>query len=146
MNVDGPQQTKERKTHFLNLLKMARIDGHVHMSELEHLFSVGDQWGVTVDEAKAMWDLNATVTYTIPADDDERFKQLHEIIEMMLVDGHIHVKEMEFCLQIAPVLGFRQTLVHKLVERMVDGQEHGEAEEHLHEAVNALLHKEPTDD
>lgn len=143
--MESRQRTNERKTHFLNLLSMARIDGHMDPTELEHLFSVGEQWGVTTDEVQSLWDRGAGINYTIPGDDDERFKQLHEIIEMMLVDGAIDPKEMEFCLQIAPVLGFRRSVLPKLVERMVDGREHGETEQRLHDAVIALLHEEPKD-
>ncbi len=145
MDVDSSRSAKERKTHFLTLLNMARIDGRVDPAELEHLFSVGEQWGVTVDEVKGLWERGTGITFTVPTDDDARFKQLYEIIEMMLVDGAIDPKEMDFCLQIAPVLGFRRTLVRNLVERMVDGQEHGESEENLHQAVNTLLHEEPAD-
>ena len=143
--MNNMQRAKERKTHFLNLLSMARIDGHMDVAELEHLFSVGEQWGVTSDEVQSIWDRGAGINYTIPVDDDERFKQLHEIIEMMLADGAIDPKEMEFCLQIAPVLGFRRSLVPKLVERMIDGQQHGETEQGLHDAVASLLHAQPTD-
>jgi hypothetical protein len=112
------EASKRRKAHLKNLVSLAKLDGRVAAEELDFLINVGARNGIYESDIKKMLASEATVKVTIPTNDAERFEILYDLIEMMLADGVMEERELDFAIDLCCRLGFKPAISGVLVRKM----------------------------
>ena len=115
-----PKSVKNRKdtSHFRQLIALAKTDGLIAESELELLYTIGARNNYKSEEIDQMLSDNSPVDFVIPSNDSDRFDQIFELVQMMLADGIVDEKEIDFCINLADKLGFRKAIVGVLVRKI----------------------------
>ena len=133
------RKTKERKSHFKNLVMLALSDGNLDDKEHGVLCAVGQKWGLSEAQANDVLANPDRVKFILPNDPEERFHQLYELVVMMLADGEITADEMDLCVTLAAHMGFRPSTVKELVEKIVQGTKQQGAEKKVRSDVDEFL-------
>jgi uncharacterized membrane protein YebE (DUF533 family) len=133
------EQVKRLKSHLLNLGALAKIDGHVDSSEVNFIVSIGIKNGLKPDEVRALLANSHSVKLMLPTNDSDRFDQLYDLVEMMLVDGVIDDSEMDFCIDMAEKLGFKKAVVGVLVRKITMGVKDGHKREDIKKEAHSFL-------
>ncbi|MFT2007964.1 TerB family tellurite resistance protein [Pontibacter sp. 13R65] len=134
------EETKRLKSHIKNLGALAKIDGHVDPDEMNYIVSIGTRHGLKANEVQDILSNLDRVELKAPANDTERFDQIYDLVEMMLADGIIDEKEMEFCTNMALKLGFRKSIVGVLVRKISIGVKDGMPREMIRQEAQAFLY------
>ncbi len=110
------KEQKKARHHISNLAALAKADGQIHRDELQYLFKIGEKKGLSHDYVRQAIKKNDPVH--IPEVDAEKFDLLYDLVELMLADGNIDSKEMDYCIGMAIKLGFRPAIVGVLVRKI----------------------------
>lgn len=117
-------ESKEKKiikSHIRHLVRLAKSDGILHSDELRFIKKVGKKNGLTDKEIDGIVQNPTSVDIVLPKDNDERFYQIFDLVNLMLKDGEVNDAEIEFCMELANRLGFRKVIVGVLVSKMERG-------------------------
>lgn len=120
MNKFESGDTKRKKSHVKNLIKMASADGHVDGSELEFLNKIARKFGVDQDEVQHIIDNPDQYSFTPPATKEERHAQLLNLTLMMLADNVIDDNEMKIMKKFAVGLGYPFGKVDRLIQKAIE--------------------------
>ena len=110
------KKKKRAKAHLKNLMQLAESDGNFETIEVDYLLSLAGRFDISETELKHIKDHPDAANYTSPANDRERFDQLHQLVCMMLIDGEIHEQEMAICKRYAEKLELRSEFVDDFVK------------------------------
>ncbi len=133
------EQTKRIKSHILNLGALAKIDGHVDSAEMNYIIAIGKKNGLKQEEVRTLLANAHSAKFELPANDSERFDQIYDLVEMMLADGIVDDNEMDFCVEMASKLGFKEAIVGVLVRKISLGVKDGQSREHIKQESQAFL-------
>lgn len=133
------EQTKKVKSHLMNLVALAKADGHLDEREMNFIVAVGRKNGMRPDEVRSIVGNASTIHLVIPDNDSERFDQIFDLVDMMLADGVVDDTEMDFCVDMAEKLGFRKDVVAVLVRRISQGVKDGFPREQIKEDTQTFL-------
>ncbi|MFA0961834.1 hypothetical protein AB9P05_08495 [Roseivirga sp. BDSF3-8] len=114
--IAEPISLKEKKTHFRNLVALARIDGHFHEDEKALICTLGKRYALREKQLREILDESQPAIATVPTDRRQQLDQLRDLVLLMLADGYVVEKEMIFCKEIASQYGFGQHVIEKLVQ------------------------------
>lgn len=120
MGLFESRETKEKKSHFKNMIALAMIDGDFDESEREWLEQRGMAWGLTRKDVISVLKHPQKVAFVVPTDGDRCIAQLYDLIIMMLADGVIQEDEMDFVQTLAAKMGFRPSDVPRLLEEIIE--------------------------
>ena len=122
MNSNTPEtkEAKVAKARFRNLLTLALADGVLDKNELEYLFKISDKFYFTREEISELLSTSDQLTFEAPDSDEDRLIQLHEAVELMMLDGEVDEREYQVCMSVAAGLGFNSDNVEKTVDKMID--------------------------
>ncbi len=82
------------KWHFFNLYCLALSDEQFDFTELQTLYSIGVEHGITSEQINQVV-LTANITPTIPATIDGKVECLYDLARMAWADGKIEPEERE---------------------------------------------------
>lgn len=82
------------KWHFFNLYCLALSDEQFDFTELQTLYSIGIEHGITSEQINQVV-LTANITPTIPATIDGKVECLYDLARMAWADGKIETEERE---------------------------------------------------
>lgn len=133
------EQTRKVKSHIMNLVALAKADGHIDEREMNFIVAVGRKNGMRPDEVRSIVGNSSNVHLIIPDNDSERFDQIFDLVDMMLADGVVDDTEMAFCVDMAEKLGFRKDVVAMLVRRISQGVKDGFPREQIKEDTQTFL-------
>ena len=119
------RKARERKSHFRNLVGLAAADGKLADDEAKFLAVLGAKWGVSPKEIQAVLTNPSKVKEAPPKEPRERLNQLVELVSLMIVDGEIDEREMDYCMNFAMRMGFRPSAVPDMVKRLVQAVKKG---------------------
>ncbi len=102
--------------HFENLVAVAYADGILTEKEIDLLAESAYEAGLSRDEIGNVLERGSTLKFIVPQSFDDREQQLVDCIRMAMVDGEVHEKEYELCLQIALKLDFDQKYLNNIIE------------------------------
>jgi len=102
--------------HFRNLVSLSAIDGKIEEVERVALSKIAFEQGLALDRLKVMLDHAHEYTYLIPQNTEEREKQLEQMINLALVDGHFAPAELELIKIVGGKLGFSKKEVDVILE------------------------------
>lgn len=120
MGLFDTRASKERKSHFKNMIALAMIDGDFDDNEKDFLTNRGMLWGLSRKEVDAVLMKPDKVQFMVPEDPDQCIAQLYDLIIMMLADGVIQEDEMDFVQTLAARMGFRPSDVPRMLEGIIE--------------------------
>ena len=85
------------KSHIKNLLEMAMVDSHFDDTEYELLQQFAKKYRVSEKELKEIQDNPDNIAFELPDNDDEKFEQFYELVQMMMIDEKIFDEEKNLC-------------------------------------------------
>jgi uncharacterized tellurite resistance protein B-like protein len=111
------------KNHINNLVHLAKIDDNIEEKELALIFSIGEKHGLTRPEIQEIIDnpKGLRIHVNDSKDDNNRFDQIYNIVELMMADKKLLESELQFCIKMAKKLGFREEKVGNLIRTIVEG-------------------------
>lgn len=110
MSIEQLFETGERKqdrSHFRNMVLIAKADGVVTKEEEELLHKIGQN--ISLSEAQVKEIIKNPTAFEIvpPVSREERYEQIIELLQMVHIDGNIDDKEMIVLERVAVGIGFR---------------------------------------
>lgn len=121
LTLFATKKTKAHKSHIMNLVQLAKADGKISKSESGLLIKIGERNGVSAEEVFEMVDASDDFFYKKPENDEQRFDQLYDLVEMMRIDGEVSSTEVTYTTEIAEKMGIRKAVAWILVQSLVDG-------------------------
>lgn len=109
------KKKKLAKGHMKNLLEVAYSDGEFDELEIEYLLSLAGRFNISEAELKLIKENPGLVDYQAPTRDQQRFEHLYQLVNMMMIDGAIHEREVEICKKYAIKLSLRPEFVDDMV-------------------------------
>jgi uncharacterized tellurite resistance protein B-like protein len=141
MTLFESKQTKEHKSHLMNLITLCCADGEISPHEVNFIMNIGiNRLKMSKKEIEKVLKKPSKVKFSPPKDNNERFQQLWDMILLMFADGKITQDEMDFCITMATKLGFRPTIVDQLVKIIVDAVQKGQQKEKVKSDVEVWMH------
>jgi uncharacterized tellurite resistance protein B-like protein len=114
-----------QRAHLSLLVHLAKVDDDFALVEEDMIRTIGSDYGLPteymddlIQEPDHLDNLDTTIL-----DLDLKFQSIYDCIQMMLVDGIIHQKEITFCHSIADKLGFSRDLIQYLTDHRHDSSE-----------------------
>lgn len=116
---DGSEK-KKRLSHIKNLLVLSGKDGQITKSELDLIFAIAVEKGISPKEFQRIASRPESISFYPPDSYQERIEQLIDLVKVMLVDGEIDEGEMLYCKSMAEKLGFNHRIIDKIVRDVVE--------------------------
>lgn len=116
------RKKKLAKGHLRNLIEVAYSDGEFDTLEVDYLLSLAGRFNISEAELKSIKDNPEAIEYEAPNRDQQRFEHLYQLVNMMMMDGVIHEKELEICKKYAQRLNLRPEFVDDMVEAIPESR------------------------
>jgi uncharacterized tellurite resistance protein B-like protein len=110
---------RERLHHlgiFQNLYLIAAADGYIDPQEQQLLLEVARNLNLSQRDIDHVLDHPEGLDFVIPEDKEERYFSLKNLVYMMVVDGKVHEREYERCLEFAQRIGLGEEEVEAIIE------------------------------
>lgn len=102
--------------HFRNLVSLSVADGKIDEIERAALSKIAYEQGIPLDRLNIMLQRADEYIYLIPQNNQEREKQLHQMIDLALVDGEFAKAELELITTVGTKLGFEKQELDSIIE------------------------------
>ncbi len=119
------KSTKEKKSHFRNLVLMAFADGRLEQGERELLARLGAQMGLGPNDVQEVLSKPQKIKVRVPSETSEKISQMIDLVGMMMVDGNIDQKEYMLCMAFAQQMGLDTGIVKTIAEKMTEAVKKG---------------------
>jgi tellurite resistance protein len=106
--------------HFRNLVSVAAADGKITESERDSLMRIATALNIPKERLEVMLAHSHEYFYLVPQNQQDKERQLAEMIDIALVDGEFVRSEKELIKTVAQKLGF--TLIE--AERIISESKH----------------------
>lgn len=101
--------------HFRNLVSLSAADGKIATVERVALAKIAYEQGIPLDRLNVMLLKASEYAYLIPQNNDEKEKQLEEMIQLAWVDGEFAPAELELIKMVAEKLGVSSAVLEKII-------------------------------
>lgn len=115
------QYLKFKKSHLQNLVALARADGYFHEDEKKFLFEIGLKYKLKPQQVQQIIESEETSDLIIPETSEKKIALLYDTVGMMLADGVIDDREMEFCQNLFKRFNFKEALIDEMVKKWSKG-------------------------
>ena len=129
---------KQNLEYFVHLVRIAKADDIINISELELLHRIGKKLGFTDPEIDNLIATTDKSDYIPPYELAKRFEQVYEIVKMTMADGIIENSEMRLASGFAVKSGFNETEIPKLLGLIINGIKEGKDEEELFDVYRKI--------
>jgi uncharacterized tellurite resistance protein B-like protein len=127
---------KKRRSHFKNLVAVARADGDVDRSEMDLIIGLAEKFHMSTEEVTRIIRNPEAVALVSPKTPEERIEHLYDLVTVMMVDRQIDEKELFLCKSLGVKLGCGEdaidALVRDLIELAINGISPDKAAEKMH--------------
>lgn len=113
-----PDQTV--KAHFLNLYAIALSDSHLDPAELEFLFRLGEERGVSKDELQKLLMYPVESDFVVPDTVREKITYLYDFARLIWADGQIDDHEVRSLESFCRKFGFAEENVSQIARFLID--------------------------
>ncbi len=127
------------KGHFLNLYHMALSDTEVDTTELEILYKIGEEKGISkleIDEVVVRPD---TIKFSPPESVLEKIESLYDFARIAWADGKIDENEKRVMTMFCRKFGFEKDNIPSIVEFLLDEVQKGTSKEEIFKIVSENL-------
>jgi uncharacterized tellurite resistance protein B-like protein len=111
---------KKRRSHFKNLFAVANADGDVDRAEMDLVIGLAEKFHMSTEEVTRIIRNPEDVPLITPKTSEERMEHLYDLINVMMVDGHIDEKELFLCKSLAVKLGCSEETIDPLVRELIE--------------------------
>jgi len=140
MSTPINQEDKEKtNSHFMNLFSLAIADSEVSVQELELLYSIGIENGITKEDVDYLIDNPHKVRYSKPSTIDDTIEQLYHFCQMILADKRVDVREVAFVKSIMKSFNIGDNQSENILDILIDGMLQGETKSILITKVGQIL-------
>ncbi len=119
------RSTKEKKSHFKNLVAVALADGKLDDAEAQLLARIGVRMGMDMKEINALLTKPEKVKLVLPTDQREKITQMIDVVAMMIIDGDADPREIQFCMALAVQMGLDPAIVKTIAEKLLEAASRG---------------------
>ena len=123
LSIFQSSRIEEQESHIRNLILMANSDNNISKSEVEVIFNIGIEKGISQSKIKDILRDSTERELYIPESSHEKFEHVLDLVRVMLADGVIEDFEVKFCTDITVKFGFRKTIAALLILKMTKGLE-----------------------
>ncbi len=103
--------------HFRNLVSLAAIDGKVADVERVALSKIAYEHGIPLDRLNIMLDRADEYVFLIPMNQEDRLKQLQDMIDLAMLDGDFALAERELINMVGTKLGYNPKEIREIIEQ-----------------------------
>lgn len=110
MNIEELYESGARKvnrSHFRNLVRIARAEQGINEDEKNLLYKIGSHIGLSNEQIEGIIKDKHQYSIVVPANREERFEQMINLVQMAQIDGKIGEKEMSLLEKIAVGIGYK---------------------------------------
>lgn len=110
MNIEELYETGERKinrSHFRNLVMIAKADGPMKAEEKKLLDKIGTHIGLSPEQIESIVKNPKQFSSNTPYNREDRFEQMVNLVQMAQADGSISEAEMSVLERVAVGIGFK---------------------------------------
>lgn len=110
MSLEKLFETGERRqdrSHFRNMIQIAKADGVVSEEERELLYKIGHKISLSDEQIKMIIASPEKLPISPPSSRAERFEQIVELVQMVEVDGKLEDSEMKMLEKVAVGIGYK---------------------------------------
>jgi mRNA-degrading endonuclease HigB of HigAB toxin-antitoxin module len=104
------------KSHMRNLIEIAASDGSLATEERRFLEYAAQRNNISAVELKNIQEDTSKVRFKVPANEEDKFCQLYDLVHMMSVDRNIHGEELRLCEIFAIKFGYRKEIVREMID------------------------------
>ena len=98
---------KKDRSHFRNMIHIAKADGNVSEEEHKLLHKMGHRIGLDEDQINEIIENPRLVAIQPPANRTERYEQIIDLIRMVQSDGKIGKEEEDVLARVAVGIGYQ---------------------------------------
>jgi hypothetical protein len=113
-------------SHMKNLLEMAMVDGHFDNSEESLLSNIARRYNVSTRQLDEIRKDPDSIEFEVPKEKSEKFRQLFDLVHMMLIDTHVDSEEVKLCHIFGRRFGYSENKVKELVYAISKNIENGQ--------------------
>jgi uncharacterized tellurite resistance protein B-like protein len=113
------------KSHMKNLIEMAAADKVFAKEEEALLKTIASKNGISAHRMKEIRSNPGAFTFKMPETAEERFRQLHDLVHMMIVDKQIHPDEMLLIELFAIKFGYSRSAIEGVIKLIMKNIEKG---------------------
>jgi uncharacterized tellurite resistance protein B-like protein len=127
------------KGHFLNLYHMALSDAEVDTTELEMLYKIGEEKGVSRIEIDEVVIRPDTIKFSPPESVLEKIESLYDFARIAWADGKIDENEERVLTMFCTKFGFEKENVPIIVKFLLDEAQKGTSKQDIFKIVSENL-------
>ena len=113
------------KSRISILVNIAKIDGEFAGIERDFIGKLAKQSGMSPEEIKDCLENPESLDdlqYIKGLPIDEKFEIIHSIVLLMNADGKLSKEEVNYCLKVARLLGYRESVLYEFITAVTDGE------------------------
>ena len=127
----------------LNLLvNLAMADGNLAPDERQFIINIGSAHGYPESSVETLFYESHRVVIPEKINNEQRLDYAVALIQLMLLDKKMYLKEIEFCSDIIEKLGFEKRFVYKLIDMIGDQPTNPKALEEIRKEAHKYLKSE----
>jgi uncharacterized tellurite resistance protein B-like protein len=116
MHFTNSNTSRDNKIqHLKNLASLARVDGELDPSEILFLYKIGKRFELNPQLIAELLSLKDEGYHVNAQNKEQNLEQLSDLVGMMLADGIIRDKELQFCKRICEKFGFKESSLDILI-------------------------------
>jgi hypothetical protein len=127
------------KGHFLNLYHMALSDTEIDMKELETLYLIGSEKGISREEIDEMVIQKVNTPFHAPETVLEKIESLYDFARIAWADGKVDGNERQLLQTFALKFGFEDANIPTIIEFLLDEAQKGTHKSEIFKIVNDNL-------
>jgi uncharacterized tellurite resistance protein B-like protein len=131
--------TNEQKSHFLNLYHIALSDSEIDVLELEMLYQIGAERGISLGQIQEVVIRPDTVKFSFPTTVIEKIECLYDFAKIAWADGKIDSNERRLLNMFCSKFGFEEDNIPTLTQFLLDEAEKGTSTEELLKIVSEYI-------
>ena len=133
------EEDEKLRSHFQNLIALAKIDGDIDKAELNMLYKVGYKYDYSKKDVNDLVSKTEGGQVFVPESDEDKFNQFYDLVQLMLGDGIIEDHEMKYCGEMAMRIGIPREVLSVLIRRITFGIVEGLDRSVIKQRVSAFL-------
>ena len=138
--MDEKQPTKPvmedvMKRHFFNLYCLALSDGYLDFTELQTLYDIGVERGITPEQIN-QWVLTANITPKVPETLFEKVECLYDLTRMAWADGKIAQEERDIIKKFVIRYGFLPENATGIVDYFIESVKENKSKTDILNEIN----------
>jgi len=130
---------KKLRHHLMNLFTIAIADNNVDPNELNFLYQIGIENGITQEQIDEIIANPQKQRFVLPTSPIDAITQLYDIITMVLIDKKIHPFEVSFSKSFALKLGISEIIIDELIEKLIEEISSGRSKESIISEITQIL-------